>query len=242
MNFNIEDYKGKYVMHCKTEEEAKVFCAYLDSIGRTWDTGDSYLSTNYWRTYKKSMCYNFNAGIYCDKEYYKKEKYIILEMEDFMEENKNMDYVDSIFKMLKIKPNEPFIIRDRELKYLCKMSSDLILYINVNKNNSISEEKGEWVICNFISLRSILLDKVKIEKARIVTEEDKKVIEYWKRAGFQYLAKDKDGKVYAYSLKPDKRKQFGIWNIDDSFNGCVAKTYAKCDFLSWEDDEPYCFD
>lgn len=35
MRFNIEDYKGKYVMHCKTEEEAEDFCIYLDSIGRT---------------------------------------------------------------------------------------------------------------------------------------------------------------------------------------------------------------
>jgi hypothetical protein len=33
MMFNIDDYKGKYVMHCKTEEEAEVFCRYLVSIG-----------------------------------------------------------------------------------------------------------------------------------------------------------------------------------------------------------------
>ena len=26
MKFNIDDYKGEYAMHCKTEEEAKDFC------------------------------------------------------------------------------------------------------------------------------------------------------------------------------------------------------------------------
>ena len=36
MRFNIEDYKGKYAMHCKTEEAAKDFCNYLDSLGRKW--------------------------------------------------------------------------------------------------------------------------------------------------------------------------------------------------------------
>jgi hypothetical protein len=29
MNFNIDDYKGKYVMHCKTKEEARSFCDYF---------------------------------------------------------------------------------------------------------------------------------------------------------------------------------------------------------------------
>lgn len=32
--FNIEDYKGDFVMHCKTEEEAKDFCRYLDALTR----------------------------------------------------------------------------------------------------------------------------------------------------------------------------------------------------------------
>ena len=40
MKFNIDNYKGKYVMHCKTEEEAKIFCKYLHSIGRMWNNGN----------------------------------------------------------------------------------------------------------------------------------------------------------------------------------------------------------
>ena len=53
MKFNIEDYKGKYAMHCKTEEEAKDFCAYLGGIGRKWCDGGSYDRTNYQR-YEKT--------------------------------------------------------------------------------------------------------------------------------------------------------------------------------------------
>ena len=29
MKFNFDDYKGKYVMHCKTREEARSFCDYF---------------------------------------------------------------------------------------------------------------------------------------------------------------------------------------------------------------------
>ena len=45
-------------MHCKTEKEAEIFREYLHSIGRTWNSGDSYLSKSYWNTYKESICYN----------------------------------------------------------------------------------------------------------------------------------------------------------------------------------------
>ena len=77
MRFNIEDYKGKYVMHCKTEEEAEIFCEYLHSIERTWSSGVSYLSESYWYIYKELTCYNFNYGTYDDKPYYEEKGYIL---------------------------------------------------------------------------------------------------------------------------------------------------------------------
>lgn len=30
MKFNINKYEGNYAMHCKTEEEAKIFCRYSE--------------------------------------------------------------------------------------------------------------------------------------------------------------------------------------------------------------------
>lgn len=84
MMFNIDDYKGKYVMHCKTEEEAEIFCKYLHNIEHMWGSGDSYLSKNYWNDYKESTCYEFNTDSYCSKRYYEERRYTILEMEDFM--------------------------------------------------------------------------------------------------------------------------------------------------------------
>lgn len=48
MKFNINKYEGNYAMHCKTEEEAKIFCRYLDSVGRRWADGTSYMSMTNW--------------------------------------------------------------------------------------------------------------------------------------------------------------------------------------------------
>ena len=83
MMFNIDDYKGKYVMHCKTEEEAKDFCNFLHSQGREWSTGESYFNETYWNDYEESTCYEFNEDLYCSKRYFKEKGYTILEMEDF---------------------------------------------------------------------------------------------------------------------------------------------------------------
>ena len=52
MKFNIDDYKGKFAMHCKTKEEAEDFCRYLDSIGCKWKNGNRYLNCTYWQSLK----------------------------------------------------------------------------------------------------------------------------------------------------------------------------------------------
>ena len=84
MKFDINNYKGKYVMHCKTEEEAQNFCDYLHSVGREWRCGDSYKSRTCYSWYQEETAYNFNDGGYCDVQHYRNEDYTILEWEDFM--------------------------------------------------------------------------------------------------------------------------------------------------------------
>lgn len=67
--FNIDDFSNDtYVMHCNTEEKAEVFLKYLDSIGRKWRNGVSYLAVNEWDVYGDYTVYYFNIGMYgsCD--------------------------------------------------------------------------------------------------------------------------------------------------------------------------------
>lgn len=161
MNFDIEKYKGKYVMHCKTEEEAEIFCRHLDCIGRLWNSGETYALNTNWYHYREATCYNFNEGTFCCETFYRTHGYTILEMEDFIEENKDLNYVDSIFKMLGLKPEQPFMIRGNENLY--KLSSQLRVYRYFNKT-SLSYKEG-WHDAYF-NLQDILVGNIKIKKIK----------------------------------------------------------------------------
>jgi hypothetical protein len=64
MTFNITDYPGEYAMHVKTEKEAKSFCNYLATIGRTWCNGDSYSDGTCYTFFKDDTIYVFNKGTF----------------------------------------------------------------------------------------------------------------------------------------------------------------------------------
>lgn len=90
MKFNINDYRGRYAMHCKTEEEAKIFCHYLNSVGRKWNSGDSYLSMTNWIINESDTCYVFNNRTYSDVPTCERD-YTILEFSDFDWDNKECE-------------------------------------------------------------------------------------------------------------------------------------------------------
>ena len=119
MKFNIEDYKDKYVMHCKTEEEAKDFCRYLDSVGRKWCSNIKYTEKTMWECYKDETCYNFNIGLVCDKEYYITRKYTILEWSDFMSDNNKFTKAD-------LKSGDVVLRRDGSVEIVCIETGTLI--------------------------------------------------------------------------------------------------------------------
>lgn len=84
MKFDINNYKGKYVMHCKTEKEAIDFCKYLHSIGKRWNNVTSYLNNTEWDKYGTDTVYLFNSDLVSYIYYAKRQNYTILEWSDFM--------------------------------------------------------------------------------------------------------------------------------------------------------------
>ena len=118
LKFKIEDYKGKYVMHCKTEEEAKDFCNYLDSLGRKWCNNKKYTEENYWRYYKDEICYDFNNdNAYSGTESFIRHNYKILEWSDFM---------DKKFTKADLKSGDVVLRRDGSVEIVCIETGTLI--------------------------------------------------------------------------------------------------------------------
>lgn len=84
MIFDINKYKGKYVMHCKTSEEAQDFCNYLHNIGRCWTIRDSYVKKTNYEVYQENTVYYFNKGTFGNAYAAELHEYKILEWSDFM--------------------------------------------------------------------------------------------------------------------------------------------------------------
>lgn len=83
MKFNIDDYSGKYVMHCVTEEEAERFCEYLDSVGRKWSSLQRYTKFTNFDSYLSKTVYYFNEGTFGTLDLVDRKKYYVLRFSDF---------------------------------------------------------------------------------------------------------------------------------------------------------------
>lgn len=77
--FKFEDYQGKYVMWCKTEEEAKKF----GKIMNIYKKDIFWVYNICWTKYKGDTCYDFNQFTFCLKNFYEDNNYTILNFSDF---------------------------------------------------------------------------------------------------------------------------------------------------------------
>lgn len=82
--FDIDTFiHGKFAMHCRTEEEASIFCEYLSSQGRTWRGGHSYVDNTRYETHKGATAYAFNDGLYGSVKGCRDCGYTVLLFKDF---------------------------------------------------------------------------------------------------------------------------------------------------------------
>ncbi len=83
--FKLENYTDdKIVMHCPTEEQARIFLNFLHKNGRKWVSGKTYSENTRHQAYGSETCYYFNRGSYESLEYFQQEGFIILEFDDFL--------------------------------------------------------------------------------------------------------------------------------------------------------------
>lgn len=111
MRFRFEDYKGDYVMHCKTEEEAKDFCRVMHENMRAWKGGIYYIDETNYGKYGDRTCYAFNMGEFCYIDFYKRNDYTILKWEDFMEKEFTLGDL-KVGMLIENKEGEKFIIAE----------------------------------------------------------------------------------------------------------------------------------
>ena len=81
--FNIEDYQDEYAMHCETEVKAAIFCGYMDSVGRVWIDGTSYVEDMAYDDCENDTAYTLDDMSYGHWQELERCRYTILEFDDF---------------------------------------------------------------------------------------------------------------------------------------------------------------
>lgn len=80
----LEEFTDKDVIHCPTGELANKICELLNDNDFEWASGNSYLKSNNWKTFKQDTCYLVSRGEYCSINYYKNKGYTIYKAEDIL--------------------------------------------------------------------------------------------------------------------------------------------------------------
>lgn len=225
MKFNIDDYKGKYVMHCKTKEEAEDFCRYLDSIGRKWKYGISYIRKTFWNNWESETAYDFNSADFGRVIDYKNNGYKILEWSDFMNDTKTKKKrIDKVFEILGVKPNK--CIKIKGCIGLYRIDDNLKLHCSALSNECVDRNSSNAIIIDILRGEKIIIPAP--------TEKEQLAIDYARALGCKWIAKDKDGLIYAFTEKPHKMTT--IWTIE---NGENYEIQIPISFIHWDDEEPY---
>lgn len=76
-----------------------------------------------------------------------------------------------------------------------------------------------------------------IEKP-VISKIDKAFLEYIKEE-YKYIARDENGKLYAYSSKPYKNKNCKFWCGSNSFVSCHMDYNIDFLMIKWSDEEPW---
>ena len=131
MKFNIDNYRGNYAMHCKTEEEAESFCEYLNSLGKRWCDGDSYVEDNGWDAHKSETCYVFNSDYRRPVIGAMNDGCTILEWSDFMRDT---------FTKANLKNGDVILRADGDVEIVCIDTGTLICQYGFNALTELNED------------------------------------------------------------------------------------------------------
>lgn len=146
------------------------------------------------------------------------------------------DNIKKVFDMIGIQPNEPFFFKYGTDKNSYYISEGLHIYSC--KNNNISEK---------YTIRDIIINSSTIETKNSIRAKIETIFKFLVEIyNFYYLAKDENGKIYAYTTEPYKEGDEWIPDSDSFFTSKEIEYKFIPQYLidyisklvSWEDNVP----
>lgn len=56
---------------------------------------------------------------------------------------------------------------------------------------------------------------------------------------YKWISRDRDKKLYIYTVKPSRSTLFNNWNLIEGKAGSMSTFNHLFQFITWQDDEPY---
>lgn len=174
--FNLDDYKGKYVMHCKTEEEAKDFCRVLHEAGRKWNNDSHYLYDTKWNYNQESTCYNFNKGSLSSAGSYLAHGYAVLSWSDFMNKKFTIDDLKNLDVVLRRDGSVAVFLADPKLLvFKGGFNTPITPYYNSNLTAPTSNNIDIVAVRRPLETSDVSFDAFEKKLGRVVYERDETV-------------------------------------------------------------------
>lgn len=167
----LDDFiKGKVVINCRTEEEAKNFMAFLLLNDLEWyenfhDSDGSPIKFPFWSIFEENTCYickDEKFVDFCDTKYYEDEQVEILSLSHIIKGNKvgivksiSNNYVSCIKEIIKILPTkEEGEIYVKELQQLRGLEIEKALAGKTKGEIEVWWEENEWYdIYNIVQIK-----------------------------------------------------------------------------------------
>ena len=107
----------------------------------------------------------------------------------------------------------------------------------ITTNSSVNKHNCSGLVCSEC-LRLSLLNLLEEYKEPIkLTQFEYEYLKVAKENGFNFIARDKDNRLYGTSEKPKKYNT--TWANSGTYIGMFKSTFS---FVKWEDEEPYNID
>lgn len=173
--FNLNDYKGAYVMHCKTEEEAMDFCRVLHEAGMKWSNGNSYLVDSEWCDYTDRTCYNFNNNRKCHIDWYKDCGFIILEWSDFMNNDFTKDDLKNGDVVLRRDGDVEIYIQGKFIDECGGGASQIFINKDLTSISATCRDRDIIAVRRPVDISDMSFDAFEKKLGRLVYERDETV-------------------------------------------------------------------
>lgn len=234
--------KDRMVIHCDTEEKANKLMIEFNKLGKKWCTGDSYaVNDNQWNVYRTKTCYS-NKGSYADLDCYKSINDVIYEFDDIILPKHEFKVGDRVqFKTWEEMEKEFGVdcsgdIKNdfvTSMKHLCGTYAT-IETIGLNGDIKLTDfsAKGDtqWVYS------TDMIKPAENEPKWVFTEYEKAILRNLPEE-YKWIARDRDGGLNVYNVKPYKlddcwgRKRISDFEMFNIFEHLFQS-------IKWEDEEP----